>query len=216
MARHPDPVRVGPDEVRFGLGCLYIHAIREMDGWDIREFQRRPVFFRGDKYFIFARTQGSKPYAVCYELRPWPADYQQESSQSIQYDEAYVAEREAEEMTERKAAKVNWVAYPWQPLLGLLWQRFKEERLTQFGLNTRGMTIASLYLIGAFLVIEAATLCWMRYGFVEVITHSHSNSIDLALVLILLPDLMVRAGRMIGDELSAPGFYEWLVTKPKY
>ena len=86
-------MKVGSDQVNVEGNRLIIHAAEPMD-WPIREFCRIPICFESRKYYVRSKHKGERPYAMVYELWPWPANLHEASTRQVVYDAAYVVERD--------------------------------------------------------------------------------------------------------------------------
>src|SRR5579871_5551397 len=145
--------KVGPDRAAFYGELLIIDARREMPDWTIREFARKPIYFRDKKYFLKSRTTAEKPYAVRYVLEPWPEDHTEVPRQFFVYGESAALERDESIRTERTHDITYHLLLPLYPLLGFLWTDTK-DKLARIGFETRRLNLASLLLSFAFLLPE--------------------------------------------------------------
>jgi hypothetical protein len=94
---------------------------------------------------------------------------------------------------------------PLYPLLGLLPSRWKTALQHRYGLHPRTMTAWSLGLEYAGIALHAVFLALHSW------TGIFNNFYLVAVLVILIPDALVRYGILLEDETYPPGFYEWLL-----
>lgn len=205
-------LRVGPDKVRWFGESVIIHATREMPDWQVREFCKIPIYFDGRKYYLKRKLRLERPYAMSYELDPWPEDLHEESKLDITYDEQYVAWRDRLIQTDKWNDLGRALLLPFFPFLGFLWSRFKDHKLERFGLNPLSMTLASVLLEFALVVIEVIFLFIFHYGFAQVVFGLDTAWLDCTLFVMMLIDTIVRADQVLRGVDVPAGFLEWLVN----
>lgn len=196
---------IGSDNIHFEQERLYIHAFEPMD-WPAREFSRIPVFVQGRKYYVRSVRDGNPPYAMVYELWPWPADLHEESTREVIYDEAYVLERDKLAAKGRGYHRLHVVIAPLYPLLGLCWSRFKYGILVRLGFEPHSITGASIFLI--FLLAVMAGV----FGII-------GGGLPMYFLMVLLGvDSLMRYSQYIEQNVDAEhhwGFYEWLLGRKR-
>lgn len=224
--------KVGPDRAAFFGELLIIDAMRPMPDWKVREFARKPVYFREKKYALRSKTEGEKPFAVRYILEPWPADFSEPLRDFLVYDEETVAHRDAAVHRERINDAAHYVLLPFYPLLGFLWSGTK-DKLARLGFEPRSVTSASILVTFLFLMLEfvfATVLVWvsvrsgrlMLGGMLRLLWGSPEIRIfglalpfvvlESGLVILLIADLLARYSQHLkGSENTPHGFLEWLV-----
>jgi hypothetical protein len=200
---------VGSDRVVAREEALIIHAAREMPDWQVREFCRIPIYFRGVKLYVRGITRAEPPFRFRYELAVWPPDLHEESSTVIHYGEAYVAARDAEGRTEKIDDIGRAFLLPFYPLLGFLWGSFKDQRLERFGFNPASITSASLYLAFALFVGEAVFVLYLRQGFLEI-TFGFTPVIDYFIFAVAPIDTAMRFNQVLSGHETPDGFLEWV------
>jgi hypothetical protein len=205
-------LRVGSDRVLWFGESVIIHATREMPDWQVREFCKIPIYFHDRKYYLKRKLRLDHPYAMSYELEPWPEDLHEESKLDIIYNEQYVAQRDRIIQADKRNDLLRALLLPFFPFLGFLWSRFKDRKLERFGLNPLSMTQASVLLEFALVVIEIIFLFLFHLGFAQVVFGLTISSFDLALFFVLLADVVVRADQVLRDVDAPAGFLEWLVN----
>ena|SRR2546422_10263932 len=205
----PEEFRIGPDRVVCLEDAVLVYTPREMTDWQLREFCRIPIHFRGAKYYLLRKARGGPPFAFCYELAPWPADLFEESKLAIQYDEAYVTRREAGEKAEEIDQLGRCVLLPLYPFLGFLWSRFKDRRLERFGFNPVSLTGASLYLAFGLFLGQGVLVFYLHSGIVELFLGSGTTWLDYAILLLLPVDVVARYHQVLRGDPFPDGFFEW-------
>jgi hypothetical protein len=204
---------LGPDRVVVSAGEVTIYTPRPMDGWEVREFCRIPIWFRDHKFFVRRKWQveGARRYA--YELGPWPDDLHEESPIKIKYDELYVALRDEAHRRDMGSELGRLVLLPFYPFLGFGWSRFKDRTLEPFGINPVSVTEASLMLSLGLFLLEAIFTFYLHQGYGQLLFGFSSLWWD-GLALVILPlDAVVRYNQVLrGDEVP-DGFLEWLLRR---
>ena len=201
---------IGPDKVIFHDDAVIIWAAREMSDWQVREFCRIPIYFQGRKYYLKRRSRMDPPYVMGYELEAWPAEYQGESTLSINYGEQYVAERDRGARTDQQNELLRLALLTIYPLLGFLWSRFKDRKLERFGFNPRSITEASLFVQLAFVICESVFLFVFRCGFIETAIGFADARLDLLLFVIGAADVVIRSNQVLRGDEHPDGLLEWL------
>jgi hypothetical protein len=205
----PEEFRMGPDRVVRLEDAVLVYTPREMSDWQVREFCRMPIYFRGAKYYLLRRARGEPPFAFCYELAPWPVDLFEESKLAIQYDEAYVTRRDAVEKAEEINELGRVFLLPLYPLLGFLWSRFKDQKLERFGFNPVSLTGASLYLAFGLFLGQGVLVFYLHSGIVDLFLGSGTTWLDYALLLLLPVDVVARYHQVLRGDPFPDGFFEW-------
>lgn len=207
-------LKIGPDRACISDGKVLVFAIRDMADWTVREFQRRPIYFQGGKYFLKRKTPGPPPYAFTYELAPWAGEPGQESSASITYDEAYVEEREQRHRTDRKHERIYPALLCLYPLLGLAWSGFKERVLGPLGFDPVSITSASTFMIFCIFMLEGIFVFYFHGGLIAPFCgrtlYESVLWLDRALLIVLPMDAAVRYSQVIRGDSCPDGFLEWI------
>ena len=203
---------VGPDKVWVENDRLFILAKREMD-WPVREFSRPPIYFRGHKFYLRAKSKPEGPFAMRYELWSWPEDYHGESPTKIHYDEAYVAERDAGFRDERLSDWMHKLLLPVYPFLGFCWSGFKGRRLVAWEFNPASVNGASLILAFNLFVLEAIFTGWLQGGLAYYF-FGLPRVLDIVMLFALAADVAVRFSILMADYTRPqPGFLEWVFRR---
>jgi hypothetical protein len=200
--------RIGIDRVRRESdGCLVVEAAVEMPEWRASRFRPTAVFFEGERFAVRSHRTERRTLHV-YELAPWADDGVERPGLEIEYDEAYVQERQRLRTAGRVADVLAVLAVPLTPLLGLLPARAQAALHGAVGVHPGTATRASITL-----ECVCAALC-AALGVIHIATGGLLTP-ELRHTAWLLPllvvDAFMRYGAILKDELSAPGFLEWLV-----
>jgi hypothetical protein len=169
-----------------------------------------PIYFNGNKYYLLRKTPGPRPYAFHYHLAPWHSDLGTESTRSIEYNEEYVAQRDARFRSDRRDERIHPALMCVYPLLGICWSRFKVRELGPRGFEPRSITEASIMLLFASWMAEGVFVLYFRLGFFAlVLGRMWLLWVDWLLFILLPIDCAIRCGKVLEGEESPPGFLEW-------
>lgn len=213
--------RIGPDAVILRDGLVYIYARREIPDWTVREFSRKAIFFRGNKYYLRFRSPAPRPYAALYELAPWPADLHDQSKESFLYDEDFVAERDRLLRVTRATETLRSILLPLYPLLGFCWSSYKDRVLQPLGFVPRSITAASTMLEFVTCLVQGALFGYLGGGIVTQARSAITMPLaaaddplwaiaDLVLLVLLFVDCVLRYNQVLRDQESLDGFMEWV------
>jgi hypothetical protein len=205
-------MKFGSDVICTGPDSLVILAAQPMD-WQVREFCRVPIFVEGRKYFLRSKSKAGPPFAMRYELCPWPQTLHNESPVVVHYTKHFIAERDRAAAAARRGDVVNLLLLPFYPLLGLCWSSFKRGPLRRAGFESSSITKASVVMLFHLWVVEGIFVGWLRGGlFMLVFSSSKLQWLDWLFMLMLTLDTLVRAsGAMRLGTGYHLGFCEWLV-----
>jgi hypothetical protein len=207
-------LNIGSDKVCVEPERLIIHAAEPMD-LPIREFCRVPLYFQGGKYCLLSKHKGERPYAMVYELLPWPRDLHEASTRQVVYDDAYVIERDKMAAKGRCDEWLRTALLLFYPLLGLCWSRFKNGVLGSLGFETSSITKASIALTFNLFMAEGVFVGWLAGGILTyLIGQPKLRTVDWALMLLLGADSLMRFGQSLKLDVEHHwGFCEWLWPK---
>lgn len=216
----PQSLRVGPDLVTVEGDALVIYARRPIADWRIREFHKQPIFFQDEKYYLRDKRPATGPFAIRYELVPWPADLHEESSRRFVYDEALVAERDREARTDRQRTTVYYILLPFYPVLGFCWSGFKERVLWPLGFEPSGISSAATMLGFGFSLVDGILFGYLQGGiFYQLaylgavpfeVTYGTARIVDAVLLALVVLDCAVRFNQQLRGDIVPGGFLEWL------
>ncbi|MBI3415415.1 MAG: hypothetical protein HY043_08855 [Verrucomicrobia bacterium] len=194
-------IQVHTDKAEFVCDCVIIHARREMTDWRVREFCRRPILFRGQRYFVSETGPAEKPFARKYLLAPWQEDLHDASPHTIYYDEDYVRARDKRARGDSVDEQIHVALLCLAPFIGLLWSGTK-RRLGRFGLNSRAVTGFSVFLTFDATLVFAILVGWL----------GGASLVNYGLLALLLADVCLRYDQLGRDTEDYWGFGEWLVA----
>ena len=216
-SNHEQFCKIGPDRAGFEGELLIIDARRAIPEWSVREFNRQAIYFRDKKYYLRRQSPGQPPFAMRYELAPWPADQPEQSIQFSVYDKDLVARRD------RAAAGSFWQNVAWAlllpffPVLGFLWSGVKTRVLQPLGFSPRSLTGISTFLTFAFVLPDLIFLAWLRGGILHLFLaedlYHPSRTVfwwDLGLLAVLVLDCLVRYHQVLRGDDVPDGFLEWM------
>lgn len=214
-----ETIQVGKDVLTIAGDFVTIDAAQEMHEWQVREFQRLPIFLGDYKYFLRHKSAGQRPFAMRYVLERWPEDADFAAAPvSFTYDEQFVAERDAEHARQKRFEKLGSGLMCLYPLLGFLWSGTK-KKLVPAGFVPRSITGVSIFT-GVCLLVLQGTFIRMRLGlFTLLFGKIHRVEVgllglDYLLFGLMLVDIVLRFDQHIKNNAEFPwGFCEW-ITKP--
>lgn len=210
---------VGKDRLTIFEGFVVIDAANEMLDWQVREFQRTPIFLGDFKFFVRQKIKGERPFALRYLLERWPDDAQFDAAAfSYVYDEQFVAERDAEVARLERNERLGRILICFYPLLGFLWSGVK-KKLVPAGFIPRSINGVSIFTCVCLMLLQG-TFLRMRLGLFTMIFGKLGIlelgllTADYALLFLMLADTVIRLDQQIKAVVEYPwGFCEW-VTKP--
>ena len=214
----PESLWVGRDHLTITPDYVVIDAAQEMPDWQVREYQRMPIFLGDAKFFLRQKIQAQKPFALRYVLERWPEDASFDAAAfSFTYDEEYVRERDAEHERETRADRIGLAIIWLYPVLGFLWADTK-KKLVPYGFIPRSITSVSIFT-GLCLMILQGTFIRMRFGLVSLflgwtqLPEFLLLAFDYALFGLMVADGVLRFDQHIKGVEHPWGFGEWM-TKP--
>lgn len=210
---------VGKDCLTISGDFVIIDAAREIPEWQVREFQRMPIFLGDFKYFLRQKGAAEPPFAVRYLLERWPDDADFAAAPiSFTYDEQFVAERDAEQARLKRFERLGMVLMCLYPLLGFLWSGTK-RRLVPAGFVPRTITGVSIFSCVCLLLLQG-TFIRMRLGLFTLLFGKIHRiemgllGLDYLLFAFMIVDIVLRFDQHIKNTAEYPwGFGEW-ITKP--
>jgi hypothetical protein len=209
---------VGKDHLSITAMHVTIDAAHEMD-WQVRDFQRTPIYLGDFKFFLRQKIQGQKPFAMRYVLERWPEDAHFDSTPfSFTYDEQFVRDRDAEYAAHQRSDKIGKALIALYPVLGFLWSGAK-KKLEPCGFVPRSINGVSIFTSVCLLILQGVFIR-MRLGlFTLAFGKIHSFdftllALDYAFFFLILVDIVFRFDQHIKNVVDYPwGFGEW-ITKP--
>ena len=212
--RSAEAFDLGRDHVEVSAHAVVIHTARPMGDWQVREFCRIPIWFRGRKYYVRRKWAAANgPHRYAYELGPWPDDLHEEAPLKITYDELYVALRDEDHRRDRASAAGRLLLMPFFPLLGFGWSRFKDHTLERFGFNPVSVTEGSLLLSLGLFMLEAIFMLYFHEGYGQLIFGWSNSWMDWVVFVLLPMDIAVRYTQVLRGDEAPDGFLEWLLRR---
>jgi hypothetical protein len=196
-------LRIGSDHVIVHDERLVVVSRADMDAWQVRAKRRALITFDGRTWRVAQRTP-VPPDAIRYDLVRWDPPAHEIVGFTIEYGEAYVADRDRRASADRRIGRVS---RRWQlvaPLTGFLNAGIKERLETRYGLDPVATTRQSVFM-------EAiAILSGLALTQIGMVSRGFPSLPFLVLAVVLTPDAVIRWDRILGEDRSPPGFYEWL------
>src|ERR1051325_3193822 len=210
---------VGKDFLTITEQFVIIDAAREISDWQVREFQRLPIFLGDFKFFLRQKGDAQPPFARRYLLERWPDDAQFDAAaSSFTYDEQFVAARDAEYARNLRYERIGRALICFYPLLGFLWSGIK-RKLEPAGFIPRSITGISIFSCVCLMLLQG-TFLRMRLGLFTVLFGRMGGlqlgllAADYALLGLMLLDTVLRFDQHIKGVAEYPwGFCEW-ITRP--
>ena len=211
----------GPDRVEIHETRVVIHSPVDMDRWEVVEYRKPLIRFDGRTWTLADKHLDSDG-SIRYELVPWEPAVFELHGHELQYGPEMVEARERELRRDSRLALESSVLRLLSPLAGFLFARTKGRLEDRLGMAASTMTWRSLIL--QYLVIICA-LTYVTIGVHSTISHwllmgvfgeaLGGVSAMATLAAVLLPDAIIRWSRLLGEDRSPPGFYEWLWRSPE-
>jgi hypothetical protein len=226
-------IRIGPDQVTIAPDEVIIDVRHEMSDWDVREYDRVPIYFQDKKFFLADKRRAKPPHALRYTLKPWPEGEHTGSRQFHTYDAEVVAERESGHRTGIRDEVIRCYLLLLYPFLGLLWSGL-QHRLNRFGIVARSITGISIFTVfglafgqAVFAVITLSASMrlgkLMVGGIIRAMASEDSlhlgfvslpiMPLDALLFLALVADVLIRYSNYLRDSDWVGGFLEWAVPR---
>ena len=214
----PESLWIGRDHLTITPDQVVIDAAQVMPDWQVRDYQRMPIFLGESKFFLRQKIQAKKPFALRYVLERWPEEASFDAAAfSLTYDEDYVRQRDAAHEEEKRADKIGMAMLWLYPVLGFLWAGTK-KKLIPFGFISRSITGVSIFT-GLCGMILQGTFLRMRLGLLTLLLGWMNLpellllALDYALLGLLLVDSVLRFDQHLKGAEHPWGFGEWM-TKP--
>ena len=214
----PESLWIGRDHLTITPDQVVIDAAQEMPDWQVREYQRMPIFLGESKFFLRQKIQAKKPFALRYVLERWPEEASFDAAAfSFTYDEDYVRQRDTAHEEEKRADKIGMAMLWLYPVLGFLWAGTK-KKLMPLGFISRSITGVSIFT-GLCGMILQGTFLRMRLGLLTLLLGWMNLpellllALDYALLGLLLVDSVLRFDQHLKGAEHPWGFGEWM-TKP--
>ncbi len=204
--KRPKPdLTIGSDSVLFKEGEVVIYSSYDMEDWKVTSYRKAAIVFKDKTYFLVSKSM-MEDGTFRYKLREWPEDHVDLPSQSIVYDEEYVAERNDYYIKAERLKKVSILMIVIQPLLGFLTSSQKRKLQKEYGIEPVAVTNYSLFL--EYLCLVSLSSSYV----IQIFTRIFPSWFNYApvVILVLLVDTIIRYHHILGESVYPYGFYEWI------
>lgn len=214
-----DSVQVEDDLAIYSEHSLRIHAAVDMPDWQVRQFRRIVVVFRGNHFYI-ADKRSLPNGTIQYLLKPWK-DTKEIPGKIIYYDADYVRNRnESNRLYQRRKYQFMFLRLAY-PLIGFLWSRTKAQLEREYWISARRATLCSVLpelacslVAGVLLVITTVVAAYFAAAARTAVLVFDPFKL-IMLLAITAPDGIVRLHHLLEDSYRHYGFFEWLFRLPR-
>lgn len=211
--------RVGSDRVTAADGRLVVESRADMPGWEVRDFRRAAIVYRGGRWFVAAKERSGGGFR--YTLEPWDDERNDIDGGSIEYDERYVVERDRARRGRAVAKGVHPFLIPLYPLIGLLPGAVKRRLADGWGISEERATVQSLVLeaVAALMIMALLSISSVArgigpmFGVDSIPWLRDSGRAGLVALVLVVPDIVIRYARILGESAHPYGFWEWLFRR---
>jgi hypothetical protein len=194
-------IRIGPDEVVIADDGVVVLSPADMR-WPVREFCRVPIWFRETRYYLRSKEFEATHQRYVYRLCHWPADHAQASSETIVYDDQYVAERDADSALTRNKERMRLFLLLFYPFLGMFWSDFKNRVLSPLGFASDSITRLSVFVSFNIFYVVGVFVGWLG---------GRDSLLLWGIMIIFGLDTFVRYSQSLKFDVQRHwGFLEWL------
>lgn len=194
--------QLGPDELVPADEGFVIRSPADMP-WSVREFCRTPIWYQDKKYYLHRKQFDEDRRCFVYDLRHWPSDHAQASSEEIFYDLAYIEERDRESDHNRKRDRWSLLLRPFYPLLGYAWSDYKNRVLVPMGFRPDSITRLSVFVSFNIAFVTGIFVGWLRQG---------EPIVMWSIMIVFGLDCAVRFTQSLHFDVEGHwGFLEWLL-----
>ena len=211
--------RVGSDRISADGDRLVVESRADMPGWDARAFRRTAIVYRGERWFVAAKARESGLFR--YTLERWDDERDDITGGVFEYDADYVAARDSVKRAHTAAIGVGVLLVPFYPLIGLLPGAVKARLADRFGISEERTTALSIVLEAS---VSLMIMAMMTIGSVGRI-YGSAFGVDsipwlanlpvggMTALFLLVPDVVMRYARILGESTYHYGFWEWLFRR---
>ncbi len=205
--------RLGSDRVIEAGEGLVVSSTVDMPNWDVRDFRRTAIHFQGQKYFLTHKEKAAGRFR--YRLVPWTEDFEDIAGHVVEYDEAFVKDRDEVLRAQASARRLS-VFFPFfYPVIGLLPGWIKRWLADSYGVSEEVTTQQSLFLEYAVIILAIAfvSITTMAGGMVGAQSPPWIAQLlkgSWLVFFVVTPDAVVRHHKVLGESSYPWGFWEWL------
>jgi hypothetical protein len=208
--------RVGSDRVSVDGSRLIVESRADMPGWEVRSFRRAAIVHRDQRWFVAAKDRERGRFR--YVLEPWDDERGDIDGGVIEYDEEYVTARDSASRARAAASGVRTILLPFYPLIGLLPGAAKRWLADRFGISEELATAQSIVLEAVLVLMIAAMTTISSFGRLyggalgvdSISWLSNSAGGRFVALALLVPDVVMRYAKILGESQRQYGFWEWL------
>jgi hypothetical protein len=212
---------VGSDRVSADGSRLVVESRADMPGWEVRPFRRAAIVHRGARWFVAAKERERGRFR--YVLEPWDDERGDIDGGVIEYDEEYVAARDGASRARAAASGVRALLLPFYPVIGLLPGSTKRRLADSFGISEELATAQSIVLeaslalmaMGMMTISSFTRVYGGAFGVDSIPWLSNIPGKGFALIALLVPDVVMRYAKILGESQHQYGFWEWLFRRDR-
>ena len=211
--------RVGSDRVSADGERLVVESRADMPGWDTRAFRRTAIVYRGERWFVAAKARENGRFR--YTLERWDDERGDIDGGVFEYDAEYVAARDGDARKRAAASGVRTFLLPFYPLIGLLPGAVKARLADRFGISEERTTVQSIVLEACVSLMIAAAMSigsmarvyGSAFGVDPITLFTNVPGGGLMALFLLVPDVVMRYSKILGESTYHYGFWEWLFRR---
>jgi len=196
-----------------------VESRADMPGWEVRAFRRTAIVYRGDRWFVAAKASENGRFR--YTLERWDDEREDMDGGLFEYDADYVAVRDHDRRARAAASGVRTLLVPLYPLIGLLPGAVKRRLADRFGISEERVTAQSIVLeavvavmVGGMLTIGSVGRMYGGALGVDSIPWLEGiPGAGMVALFLLVPDVVMRYARILGESSYPYGFWEWLFRR---
>jgi hypothetical protein len=211
--------RVGSDRISADGARLVVESRADMPGWEVRSFRRLAIVYRGERWFVAAKARENGRFR--YTLEPFDDERGDIDGGVFEYDAEYVSARDGAKRAYAAASGVRTFLLPFYPLIGLLPGAVKARLADRFGISEERTTVQSIVLeacvslmIMAMMTIGSVGRVYgSAFGVDSIPWLANLPAGGMVALCLLVPDVVMRYARILGESRHHYGFWEWLFRR---
>jgi hypothetical protein len=210
---------VGSDRVTLDGDRLVVESRADMSGWDVRSFRRTAIVYRGARWFVAAKEYDG--WRFRYTLERWDDGRGDIDGGVIHYDAKFAAARDGSGRARVAASGVHVLLLPFYPLIGLLPGGVKRRLADGYGISEERATAQSIVLeaslalmmMAMMTISNVARIYGGAFGVDDIPWLRHVPGGGIAALALLIPDVVMRYAKILGESRHSWGFWEWLFRR---